>query len=213
MENEWISKKELMAHTGISYGQLYRWKRENLIPEDWFVRKSTFTGQETFFPKDKILERIRSIMGLKDRYPLEDVARMLSPELTGISFRIAKVIRDELVDKETAALLQEQQGKEFCTFFEICILKALGEARVADVLSQNDLERILGSVADWNKQYTGGSYMLYVLSLGNAHTVILGAKEPPVLLDHELKVAGRYDLEAIGAELKRKLSALAIDNE
>ena len=42
-----ISKKDLLARTGISYGQLYRWKRQNLIPEEWFIKKSTFTGQET----------------------------------------------------------------------------------------------------------------------------------------------------------------------
>ena len=31
-----ISKKELLDQTGISYGQLYRWKRKGLIPEAWF---------------------------------------------------------------------------------------------------------------------------------------------------------------------------------
>ncbi|MFD2879095.1 DUF4004 family protein [Paenibacillus rhizoplanae] len=49
MEEDLISKKELLDETGISYGQLYRWKRKQLIPEEWFIRKSTFTGQETFF--------------------------------------------------------------------------------------------------------------------------------------------------------------------
>ena len=61
MENDnLISKKDLLNLTGISYGQLYRWKRKDLIPEEWFIRKSTFTGQETFFLKEEILERIRA---------------------------------------------------------------------------------------------------------------------------------------------------------
>lgn len=47
-----ISKKDLLQVTGISYGQLYRWKREGLIPENWFVKRPSSTGQETFFPKD-----------------------------------------------------------------------------------------------------------------------------------------------------------------
>ena len=34
-----ISKKDLLAETGISYGQLYRWKREQLIPEEWFIKQ------------------------------------------------------------------------------------------------------------------------------------------------------------------------------
>ncbi len=73
-----ISKKELLKVTGISYGQLYRWKREGLIPEEWFMRRSAFTGQETFFPKEKILPRIQSILELKERYSLEELAQMLN---------------------------------------------------------------------------------------------------------------------------------------
>jgi hypothetical protein len=40
LSEELISKKGVLDLTGISYGKLYRWKK-NLIPEDWFVRKST----------------------------------------------------------------------------------------------------------------------------------------------------------------------------
>jgi hypothetical protein len=80
-----ISKKDLLDLTGISYGQLYRWKRKNLIPEDWFVRKSTFTGQETFFPKDKILGRIDKIQTMKENLSLDDLASMFSPNVTELS--------------------------------------------------------------------------------------------------------------------------------
>ena len=65
MEEMLISKKELLELTDISYGQLYRWKRKNIIPEEWFIKKSSYTGQETFFPRDKILERINKIKALK----------------------------------------------------------------------------------------------------------------------------------------------------
>ena len=34
--DELISKKDLLQETGISYGQLYRWIRERLIPDAWF---------------------------------------------------------------------------------------------------------------------------------------------------------------------------------
>ena len=59
---KWISKKELLAKTGISYGQLYRWKREKLIPDAWFIKRAAFTGQETFFPRERVLERISFIL-------------------------------------------------------------------------------------------------------------------------------------------------------
>ena len=74
MEENLISKKDLLELTDISYGQLYRWKRKNLIPEDWFIKRSSFTGQETFFPKDKILERIEKIKNKKDDTSLDELA-------------------------------------------------------------------------------------------------------------------------------------------
>lgn len=72
-----ISKKELLALTGISYGQLYRWKREGLIPEDWFEKRSAYTGQETFFPREHMLERIKTIQSMKDTYSLSEIREHL----------------------------------------------------------------------------------------------------------------------------------------
>ncbi|MBU1050481.1 YhbD family protein [Candidatus Bipolaricaulota bacterium] len=78
-----ISKKDVLALTGISYSQLYRWKRLGIIPESWFVRRSTFTGQETYLPRDKILARITEIEAYKKTHTLEEVAGLLSaPEST-----------------------------------------------------------------------------------------------------------------------------------
>ena len=77
---ELISKKELLQQTGISYGQLYRWKREKLIPEEWFIKQSSYTGQETFFPREQILPRIAAILENKDKYSLTELSRRLSPD-------------------------------------------------------------------------------------------------------------------------------------
>ena len=76
--DELISKKEVLETYGISYGALYRWKRMGLIPEEWFVKKSAVTGQETFFNKAAICERIETILSLKDTLSLEDIAEKLN---------------------------------------------------------------------------------------------------------------------------------------
>ena len=78
MEQELISKKELLERYGISYGALYRWKRKGLIPEDWFIKKSTVTGQETFFPKLLICERVEMILGQKDDLSLDELAGQIN---------------------------------------------------------------------------------------------------------------------------------------
>ena len=77
MEEELISKKELLNKYGISYGALYRWKRMGVIPEDWFLRRSTSTGQETFFYRQQICPRMELILSRSDS--LDRLAQELHP--------------------------------------------------------------------------------------------------------------------------------------
>ena len=75
-----ISKKELLERYGMSYGALYRWKRKGLIPEAWFIRKATATGQETFFPEGLITERVELILSGKNELELDELAKKLRGE-------------------------------------------------------------------------------------------------------------------------------------
>lgn len=73
-----ISKREVLERYGISYGALYRWKRLGLIPEEWFIKKSTVTGQETFFNREQICQRVELILDRKENISLEELAEVLA---------------------------------------------------------------------------------------------------------------------------------------
>ena len=75
--DELLSKRELLEHYHISYGALYRWKRAGLIPEDWFIRKATPTGQETFFRKEQICPRVELILQRGTKQTLQELAKEL----------------------------------------------------------------------------------------------------------------------------------------
>lgn len=129
MSEELISKKDLLELTGISYGQLYRWKRKDLIPEDWFIRKSTFTGQETFFPKEKILKRIDKIQTMKENLSLDELADMFSPNVTDL-----QLTRDELLKRNIVSTtvvdfyLEQEKGNlqfDFPRMLEVFVLEKL----------------------------------------------------------------------------------------
>ena len=110
-EDNLISKKELLARYNISYGALYRWKRKGLIPDEWFIKKSTVTGQETFFPEKLVCERVETIQSMKEEVLLDELADKLSGEekknefivLNTVfgekSFRICDVKEIKLIDK------------------------------------------------------------------------------------------------------------------
>ena len=72
-----ISKKELLERYGISYGALYRWKRKGLIPDEWFIKRATTTGQETFFPERMICQRVETILAKKEDVLLDELAKEL----------------------------------------------------------------------------------------------------------------------------------------
>ena len=78
MDEDLISKKELLERYGISYGALYRWKRMGLIPESWFLRRSTTNGQETYFHTKQICPRVERILESKERVSLEELAAELA---------------------------------------------------------------------------------------------------------------------------------------
>ena len=112
-----ISKKELLGKYGISYGALYRWKRMGLIPEEWFVKKSAVTGQETFFERELICRRIEMILSLKDSLSLEEIAKQLEDEDSAKGERVLKVswqgtAANIPLENITSLCIVDSQGKE-----------------------------------------------------------------------------------------------------
>lgn len=113
MDQELISKKELLETFGISYGALYRWKRMGLIPEAWFLRRSTSTGQETFFRRDQICQRVRLILDNKEHQTLDELAASLAEKRQTVMARRKLIIetaygRRELIAHGGAYHAQDQ---------------------------------------------------------------------------------------------------------
>jgi hypothetical protein len=97
MEEELISKKELLELKGISYGTLYRWKRKQLIPDEWFIKRSVPSGQETFFPRDLILERVDSILNSKEETSLDDLAKVLYGSPVEMNITLNELVERKMI--------------------------------------------------------------------------------------------------------------------
>lgn len=116
MDEDLISKKELLALTGISYGALYRWKRKQLIPEDWFIKKSSFTGPETFFPRVRTLERIARIQDMKEDLSLDHLAQTFAGTPLDIRVRPQQLIERGLLS-ETVSRMKLFSPDEILDFY------------------------------------------------------------------------------------------------
>lgn len=149
MQEELISKKELLLETGISYGQLYRWKRQNLIPDAWFIKQSAYTGQETFFPRHKVLERIESILQLKDRHSLDELASYFTPESGGSTYPLLDAVEAIGLGTADAELYIRLWGKHRATFMELLLLSLLHALGRDTALSPDEREAWLRTARKW----------------------------------------------------------------
>ncbi|MCM3729694.1 YhbD family protein [Neobacillus cucumis] len=152
MSDELISKKELLELAGISYGQLYRWKRKDLIPEEWFIRKSTFTGQETFFPKEKVLERINKIQTMKDNLSLDELADMFSPNISDLELEKDDLIKRNIVSPPVLDIyLEMDKGGHQFTFSRMIEVYVLGKLLQSGEINLDEGKMLL-QVLKYNAQ-------------------------------------------------------------
>jgi len=207
LEYDLISKKELLELSDISYGQLYRWKRKNLIPEEWFIRKSKFTGQGTFFPKGKILARIVQSKNMKDDLSLDELADMFSPNPADVA-----LLQDELMKRnivtEVALKLYLERYKETTVFsFENLLF-----TYVLDTLLQTgDISLAEGQVVlqameeHYDKFRVKSSQLMFVRKLGMS-TCLVVSSPCEVYFESGARVVAQVHLPTCVERLKMKLS-------
>ena len=206
MDSELISKRELLQIAGISYGQLYRWKRKGLIPEAWFVRKSTFTGQETFFPRDKVLARIEKIKSMKDEdASLDEIAEAVAPNLGEVSLTVAEVRDRKLVSAEALELFSAKHpGEHPLAFGEIVSLSALDTLLKTGHVSIDEGKIVLDALEDNYPAFEGrDADLLFVRRMGLS-TALLVTASAEVRFDKSARVIARLNLSECAEHLRAR---------
>jgi DNA-binding transcriptional MerR regulator len=204
-DKDLISKKELLNLTGISYGQLYRWKRENLIPESWFNKQSSYTGQETFFPREKMLKRISLILEYKDSYSLEQLAALIHPDYSRRVFSSAEILSIEGINKKIVALFEKEKGERFFSFSEVRFMYVLSAIEIELKRAEVNIEDVVKSMLIWSKNANNMSYKLSFLKKQDVICFLLNAQEADMLYDHETQIAMSFNLDDLLEGFERKL--------
>jgi DNA-binding transcriptional MerR regulator len=203
VDEKLISKKELLQLTGISYGQLYRWKRKNLIPEEWFIRKSTYTGQETFFPKQKILDRIDKIKRMKDELSLDEIAERLSPNLTKVMLPVEEIIKRNIVSKEVWDLFADEwTGAKTLHFEEILRLYVVARTLKTGDVSLEEARRIWSMLEAHASHVREQKGELWVIRKMGIAISLLTDSVQELHIEADAKVVVRLSLAQCAEELK-----------
>ena len=204
-----ISKKEILEAFDISYGQFYRWKRKGLIPESWFIRKSTFTGQESFLPRDKITDRISTIVKLKAQHSLEEIAELLTPESTQKEFD-ADELTHGVVSSETLHMFSDLTGHTgpfpFHDVVRMNIFKELNQLSLAtdevklalETFDQNEAGPDEAEI-DWT---------LWIIRKKNKLSLCCVAPRSKIKFDAETEIIADIDLASLMESTKLSLRGI-----
>lgn len=206
MDEELISKKELLERADISYGQLYRWKRKGLIPEDWFIRKSAYTGQETFFPRAKVLSRIEKIKSLKEDVSLDDIADVFSPAQGAAALSRDELTANGLVTSDVLDIYIRDRGDmPRFDFGEIRMIYIFNNLLVSGSVSLDEGRLVLDLLRTGLLRFDSASFdAVLARKLGSfcCFAVPAGCE---VCLDKDMRLIKRISMPVVTEELKLKM--------
>ncbi len=188
-----ISKKDLLKEMNISYGQLYRWKREGLIPNDWFLKVSVSTGQETYFKRDLIIPRINKILELKDQYQLDELKEFLNPMSEARKYNIRELI---VIDELDPFILKRfSKMKESFSIYDVIIIYIFSVNQ--DLLNFDNYNNLY-----INKEiHMNQLFVIFEFNNKNGFMII----EENLVLDPNMKIIKSIKLEDIATEIAKKL--------
>jgi hypothetical protein len=196
---ELISKKELLEKLQISYGQLYRWKRKKLIPEEWFIKKSVSTGQETFFPKREIITRINKILELKDDISLDDLANQFSYNVGNVTLKRSYLLKNNVVsssilERFESIINSENELYEESKLFSLFIYERLINLGFLNLEEINEITIALFK----NHLKLSNENMVIIIrrKLGICYYYVISS-EPEILIDENSIEIARFKIRDI----------------
>ncbi|WP_039658481.1 YhbD family protein [Clostridium tyrobutyricum] len=209
MEENLISKKELLKLTDISYGQLYRWKRKKIIPEEWFIKKSSFTGQETFFPREEILDRVQKIKNLKDDTSLDDLAQIFSNEVSNIKISCEDIIEKGIIMEDVIKIYGDFNSKvSIYSFNEILYMTILQEFLSVGNITIEESKSVLQILHDNYDSYCGKNCEIVFVRKMGVGICFISLLPNQIHLDNLSKVIMKLDISKSVQKLKLKIKEL-----
>jgi len=205
MEEELISKKELLERADISYGQLYRWKRKGLIPEEWFIRKSTYTGQETFFPRSKVLTRIEKIKNLKEDVSLDDIADVFSPSPDDVVLTPDELRQKRLISPDVLSLFLKDHGDGDLDFNGIRMAYIFGSLLMSGNVSLDEGRLVLDLLRTSLLRFGSASFDAVLTRKLGVFCCFAVPSASEICLDKDMRLVSKISIPAVTEELKLKL--------
>ncbi|MCR4688340.1 MAG: YhbD family protein [Saccharofermentans sp.] len=208
MDEKLISKKELLSLEQISYGTLYRWKRQGLIPESWFIHKATDIGQATFFPEEKTIARIERIKELKNELTVEQMQELFSANVESFKIPIADFKGLDIVGKMSfTAFASVFPTKNVLDFNDVFGMYVVDHLMKLSGIYLEDAKQVLRLLCKYLSVENSKEYQLLLLRKMGVPMTVLVRGDDEILLEDNTEVIACANLGEFEEALKDQLIA------
>ena len=204
MQN-YITKKDLLNEMNISYGQLYRWKRLGLIPEDWFIKRSAITGQETVLPKEKTIKRITEIQTLMKNQSLESLVERFAFSAEKEVIEFEDLYKSEYVRAEYVSAVGNYFKKQAYTAVEYMSIICCAKVAESERLNTRQFVDLIRYALPLAKQCKKTECRFIVFAAGGDYHISIMDNTSSPLFDSGLRILGEFNLETMWEEVKNKI--------
>ncbi len=199
---EYITKKDLLIKAEISYGQLYRWKREGLIPESWFIKRPASTGQETVLPRDKILIRIEDIKTKLKTHSIEQLARLYAFDSRRTVIAFQDLYKSSYLAPEYVNAVGNYFKKPGYTAREyMMIICAADVAKKERFTTRQYVDLLRYALPVAAKRQKSELRCIFFAAGGDFHLMLLD-NTAEFCADNGLRIVGNYNFETMWNKLK-----------
>ncbi|MCQ2516866.1 MAG: YhbD family protein [Saccharofermentans sp.] len=208
MEEQLISKIELLKVANISYGTLYRWKRLGLIPEAWFIHKATEIGQATYLPREKVLARIERIQELKNELTVEQMQELFSANVKSFKIPLKDFRELDLVSKiAITAFTSIFPLKEYLDFNDVFSMYVVDHLMKLSGFYLEDAKQVLRLLCKYLSKETSKDYQLLLLRKMGVPMTVLVKGDEEILLEDNTEIVACANLVEFESALKNRLIA------
>lgn len=208
MDEQLITKRELLEITGISYGALYRWKRMKLLPDEWFIHRATVTGHETFLPREKVLARVEEIQRMKSSMSLDEIAQHFQPGPPGeVALTAAEVAAAGVALPPIISQYMATAGKEGAFSYEDLLgLYVFAGLLMDGSVSREEAYELAKAAMDVNEDIS--EPVVYLLRKYGVPFCVTAGEMQKVIFDSSaamvVKISVSEKKQSLGALLKEK---------
>ena len=202
---EYITKKQLLEEMNISYGQLYRWKRIGLIPESWFIKRPSSTGQETILPKKKIISRIKDIQRRMESHSLEQLVEKYAYDKEKQVITLENMYKSPYLSAEYVNAVGNYFKKPAYTAAEYMLIICCADVAAKERFTTRQYVDLLRYALPMAQKCTKTEIRCVVFAAGGDCHIMIVENNADFFADSGLRILGDYNLEIMWNRLKEEL--------